>query len=114
MSIKHQTIRGVKWQVGASILNKALSFVTTIIIARRLGPSSYGLFALALMVVSSFELLKSMGIDTALVRRKDDFDIAADTAFLIIPILGFLLYIALYLSAPIIGKFLNWWLSGSY
>src|SRR3989339_184369 len=61
----------------------------------------------ALVVVSSFELFKSMGIDSALLRREDDFDRAADTAFVIIPALGIVLFGLLYVTAPLIGSALD-------
>lgn len=107
MTIKHQAVNGIKWQVAVSMFQKFVTFGATIILARHLGPSVYGLFAFSLVVVSSFELFKSMGIDAALIRRKDDFGPAADTAFFIIPVLGVVLYIALNLCAPAIGNMLN-------
>lgn len=106
-NLKAQTISGIKWQVGISLFQKGISLITTIIVARHLGPSVYGLFGLAMIIVASFELFKSMGIDSALVRRKDDFEAAADTAFIIIPLLGFFLYFLLYLLAPTIGMMLK-------
>ncbi|MHB9155502.1 MAG: oligosaccharide flippase family protein, partial [Endomicrobiales bacterium] len=105
--LKRRAANCIKWQVGVSLFQKILTFGTTIILARKLGPSVYGLFAFSLVIVSSFELFKSMGIDAALVRRRDDFDAAANTAFFIIPLLGLLLYAMLHLSAPSIGKLLH-------
>lgn len=105
--LKQQTVNGVKWLVGASVIHKSISFITTIIIARRLGPSVYGLFAFAMIIVASFELFKSLGIDAALIRKNNDFDKAANTAFFIIPFLGIVLYFLLNLSASTIGEFLN-------
>jgi len=105
--LRGQVFSGVKWQVGISLSQKVLSFGTTVILARFLGPSMYGLFALALIVVSSFELFKSIGIDAALIRRQDDFELAANTAFIIIPFLGIIIYFFLNTSASFIGKFLN-------
>ena len=62
MGIKQQTASSVKWQVGAGFLHKAITFGTTIILARILGPSNYGLFALAFVVIGSFGIFKSLGI----------------------------------------------------
>ncbi len=107
MSLKSQTVSGVKWLVGGSFLHKLISFTTTIIIARYLGPSVYGLVSFAMVIVASFELFKSLGVDSALLRRTDDFDRAANTAFLIIPSLGLFLFILLYISAPYIGKIMG-------
>jgi len=105
--IKRKTISGIKWLVCVSFLQKVISFGVTIILARLLGPSEFGLFALSMVVVSSFELFKSLGIDSALIQRKNDAEKAAYTAFFIMPFLGLLLYAALFISAPYIGLLLN-------
>ncbi|MBP7055541.1 MAG: lipopolysaccharide biosynthesis protein [Candidatus Omnitrophica bacterium] len=107
MALKQETISGIKWQVGMSLAQKAISFLGTIILARHLGPSVFGLFAFAMVIEGSFELFKSMGIDSALIRRQGDFKKAANTAFLIIPLLGVALFLAMFFSAPSIGNMLG-------
>lgn len=107
MSIKKQTISGMKWQVGLSFVQKVITFGTTLIIARILGPENYGLFALSYVIISAFGLFKSMGIDSALIREKNNIQNAADTALIIIPALSIFLYLILNLSANLIGSFLN-------
>ncbi len=107
MSLKIETANGIKWQVGFGLLQKAISFCTTIVLARILGPSHYGLFAMGLIIINAFGLFKSMGIESALIQRKDNIKEAANTAFFIIPILGITLYLLLVITAPIIGIFLN-------
>lgn len=107
MGVGEQAANGVKWQVTAGFLHKAISFGTTIILARILGPSNYGIFAFAISVIGAFGLFKSLGIESALIQRKDEFDKAANTAFFIIPVLGIFLYLLLYIAAPFISKFMN-------
>jgi len=107
MGIKQQTASSVKWQVGAGFLHKAITFGTTIILARILGPSNYGLFALAFVVIGSFGIFKSLGIESALIQRKNEIIKAANTAFFIIPVLGLILYLLLYVTAPSIARFMN-------
>lgn len=107
MSIRQQAANSVKWQVGAGFLCKAISFGTTIILARILGPSNYGLFALSFAVIGAFGLFKSLGIESALIQRKNEIIKAANTAFIIIPALGFILYFLLYVTAPWIAHFMN-------
>jgi len=106
-SLKKQTVRGVKWLVGASFLQKALSVGTMVILARILNPSVFGLFALAFVAIDGLGLFKSMGFDSALIQRKDNIEKAANTAFFVIPGLGMLLFLMLNLLAPSIGTFLN-------
>ncbi|MBL7069010.1 MAG: MOP flippase family protein [Candidatus Omnitrophica bacterium] len=106
-TLKQQTARGVKWLVGASFIEKTLSLGTTVILARILSPSIFGLFALAFVAINGLNLFKSMGFDSALIQRKDDIDKAANTAFFIIPLLGCILFLILYITTPFIGKFFN-------
>jgi O-antigen/teichoic acid export membrane protein len=57
--LKSDIIKSLRWQVGAIILQKINTVVATIILARRLGPSAFGLLALALVVINAFDLLKA-------------------------------------------------------
>jgi O-antigen/teichoic acid export membrane protein len=77
MGLKSDIIKSLRWQVGAIILQKIITVVATIILAGRLGPSAFGLPALALVVINAVDLFKSLGIDTALVRIEGDFQKAA-------------------------------------
>jgi len=105
--LKKQTVSGIKWLVGSSFLQKAMSVGTMVILARILGPADFGLFALAFIAIDALGLFKSMGFDSALIQRKDNIEQAANTAFFIIPVLGIALYLVLSILAPWIGKFLN-------
>lgn len=105
--LKIKTVSGIKWLVGSSFLQKGISVATTVVLARILTPSVFGLCALAFVAVDAFSLFKSMGFDSALIKRNDNIEKAANTAFFTIPMLGILLYLLLSFSAPLIGRFLN-------
>lgn len=102
-NLKKLTCDGIKWQISVTAANRVFSCLAMLILARFLGPSVFGLYALTIAIVNSFELFKSMGLDTALIRRRDDCELAADTAFFIIPALGLILYVAMAFSAPAIS-----------
>lgn len=106
-TLKQQTARGVKWLLGSSFIQKALSVVTMVVLARILSPSVFGLFALAFVAIDALGLFKSMGFDSALIKRKENIEKAANTAFFIIPLLGLVLFLIMNVSAPYIGRFLN-------
>lgn len=105
--LKRQTISGIKWVTAASIAQRILSFGATVILARILTPADFGLFALAFVMIDGFGIFKSLGFDSALVRRKDDIDKAANTAFFLIPAMGMILFMILFFIAPIGARFLN-------
>lgn len=106
-TIRRQTLDGVRWTMINAIGEKVLSFGTTMVLARILDPSHFGLFALAFIAIDSLGILKNLGLDTAIVQRTDRVEEAANTAFFIQPILGAVFYIGLALLAPCVGKLLG-------
>jgi len=106
-SLKKQTISGIKWTFIANIIQRVLTFGATVILARILSPADFGLFALAFVMIDGFHVFKSLGFDSALVRRKEDVDKAANTAFFLIPPMGIILFLILLIIAPLGAKFLN-------
>ena len=107
-TLKHKTISGIKWTMAASVVQRIISFGTTVVLARILSPADFGLFALAFVMIDGFGIFKSLGFDSALVRRKDeDIDRACNTAFFLIPAMGMILFVILFFFAPIGAKFLN-------
>ena len=61
MSLKKQTAAGIKWTLGLSVFQRTLFFGTTMVLARILEPSTFGLYALAFVVINGLSLFKSMG-----------------------------------------------------
>lgn len=107
-SLKQKTVSGIKWTMAASIAQRIISFVAVAILARILSPADFGLFALAFVMIDGFGIFKSLGFDSALVRRKDsDIERACNTAFFLIPAMGMILFAILFFFAPIGAKFLN-------
>lgn len=99
-SLKRQTISGIKWIAFNNYIQKALSVCTFIILARMLEPKIFGLFAMAFVAIDCLHLFKTLGVDTALVQRKDDIELAAHTAFSFIPLLGIVVFLFVYFFAP--------------
>ena len=107
--LKQKVFLSVKWIAILGLAQKLISVGTTIILARLLRPEDFGLFALAFVLIEALELFKSLGIDHALIRMKDDsnFAKAANTAFIIIPIFALFIFAVLYIIAPFGAKLLG-------
>ncbi|MBI4436494.1 MAG: lipopolysaccharide biosynthesis protein [Candidatus Omnitrophica bacterium] len=101
MSLKTDTVSGIKWVFIATVGQKLLGVITTVFLARLLNPSDFGLFALAFVLIDGFGLFKSFGVDAALIRQKERVEEAADTAFCILPFIGLSLSTLLFLVAPV-------------
>jgi len=106
-SLKARTVSGVKWQMLNKIAQKVLSVGTFAVLARILEPSTFGLFAMAFILIDGFQLFKSFGLDTAIIQRKDNVEEAAHTAYFIVQIQGFILFGICFLAAPITGYFFH-------
>lgn len=107
ISLKKQAVLGIKWTFIAGIAQRIISLGATAILARVLAPADFGLFGLAFVMIEALGLFKAFGFDSALVRRKDDIDKACNTAFFLIPPIGIILYIILFILAPMGAKFMG-------
>jgi len=106
-SLKAKTVSGVKWQMVNKIAQKVISVATFAVLARILEPSTFGLFAMAFILIDGFQVLKSFGLDTALIQRKDNIEEASHTAYFIVQIQGFVLFGICFLVAPVAGYFFH-------
>src|SRR3989338_740642 len=79
-TLEARTVSGLRWTVINAIGEKILSFGTTMVIARILDPEHFGLYALAFVVLDSFSVFKNLGLDAAIIQRKDRVEDAATTA----------------------------------
>ncbi|WP_276499328.1 lipopolysaccharide biosynthesis protein [Pontibacter litorisediminis] len=105
MTLKKATISNIKWSFIESISLKLVGFVLTIILARLLTPADFGILA----VVNVFYLLTNSFIDgglkDALIQKKDATDIEYSSVFWINLVIAIIVYIALFLAAPLIESF---------
>ena len=105
MSLKNKTMHGILWVSLSNILLKFINFTITVILARLLEPSDFGLVAIALIVVNFFEIFRDLGIGPALIHRKEERGVAADTAFYIFPAVALIFYAVSYFIAPAAAVF---------
>jgi PST family polysaccharide transporter len=68
MRLSARVMRAMRWDILGSTAVAALTFLTTVWLARALAPETYGLLALLLATVSLGQLLANGGVRTALLR----------------------------------------------
>lgn len=76
-----QIAKGAAWLVGFKLLDKSIGLISTLILARLLTPSDFGLVAMAMAVVALLELMGAFGFDSALIQRQDTERKHYDTAW---------------------------------
>ncbi|MEA2293678.1 MAG: hypothetical protein QOE86_1317 [Solirubrobacteraceae bacterium] len=85
------TARGVAWVAGARLGSQLLQFASTIVLARLLVPSDYGLIAIVWTFTSFAFLLSDLGLGASLVQRDRLAPEDAATAFWINAVAGVVL-----------------------
>ena len=79
--IARRAVSGSLYSVGASAVTLVLGFVRSIVMARLLLPEHFGVAVLALFYLNLATQLRALGIDSALIHRKDADDDALATYF---------------------------------
>jgi O-antigen/teichoic acid export membrane protein len=104
-SLSEKVVRGGLWVFGLRGLARGMGFVRTIVLARLLSPSDFGLFGVALLAISMTETFSQTGFQAALVQKKDNIQRYLDTAWTVSLLRGVLLFIILFVTAPLVAEF---------
>ena len=71
-SLGKRVVSAAKWSVAAQVIAKLVSPVTTMVLARLLTPSAFGIVATATMVTSLAEMISDAGFQKYLIQHKFD------------------------------------------
>jgi len=107
LEMSRHALRGSLWTYLAFASGKALSFVTTVILARLLLPEELGLVGYCLIALQYLGLLNLFGMDAALISRRDRLEEAANAALLLNIATGGLLFVVAWVGAPWVARFFH-------
>lgn len=117
MSLKSKAIHGAKWSMLQEIASQLIDFLIIIILARLLGPTDFGIVAMALVIVTAMRPLVSLGLGVAITQRAAIDQEHLNTAFWATLLFGALLtsfmlltakYWAVMFSEPRLAEILPW------
>lgn len=100
-STRKATAAGAGWMVATRLLDRAVSVLSTVILARLLLPSDYGIVAMAAGCSELLYLIVAFGFDSALIQRSDATHHHYDTAWTLNALLGVALAAGLAAGAPL-------------
>lgn len=103
--LKHKAVKGAFWNIGQTLANQAVAFVISVIIARLVLPSQFGLIAMLGVFTSIAGCFIDSGLATALIRKNDRTNLDCSTMFYFNIIVAVLFYLILFFTAPIISNF---------
>src|SRR3989344_3158491 len=103
--LKKKVLRGTLWVSGGSFIAQSFNFIIKIILARLLFPADFGLFAMALILITFINIFTGFGIGSALIYRRKNIDKTFNSAFFLSPIIGVVLCIASLFFSDFISIF---------
>lgn len=99
--------KGFLWSAIDHFSVQGINFLLSIIIARLVSPSAYGIIVLIQVFISFAQLFIDSGFKSALIQKTDRTDIDYYTVFNFNFAVALLLYLVMFFSAPYIANFYN-------
>lgn len=106
-TLSQKVVKGGFWVFFLRIVNRGFSLIRLIILARILSPNDFGLMGIALLTMSTLETFSQTGFQTALIQKKEDIKSYLNSAWTVLILRGFILFIIMYFIAPYAAIFFN-------
>lgn len=105
MSLKKQATSGLFWTFSQQFGNQFITFIVSVVLARLLLPSEFGLIGMIAIFYGIGNALLNGGLTNSLVRSKDLNQDDYSTVFFYNLTASIIIYFIIYLTAPFIAKF---------
>jgi len=102
---KEKTLKGVFWSYLEKLGGEIVSLVVSIVLARLLGPSAYGIIPLIVVFTGILNVIVQGGFASALIQKKNADQKDFSTVFFFQLALAGLLYIGMFFAAPLVAGF---------
>lgn len=104
-AFKQKAVSGIKWSAISQVGRQGTQLITTVILARLLSPSDFGLVGMAMVVIGFINIFKDLGTAAAVIQRKELSEALLSSIFWVNAGFGALAMIVLFLIAPFGGLF---------
>ncbi|MBI5442513.1 MAG: MOP flippase family protein [Deltaproteobacteria bacterium] len=102
-AVRSGAVRGVRWTTISAGASAALAFVQTMILARLLTPTDFGLMSMLLVVTGFGQLFSDMGVSNATIYRQDVAEESLSSLFWMNIACGACFCGILQLAAPLVA-----------
>ena len=107
MSLKKQTLNGVKWTSGSMVIETILQFAQISILARFLEPADFGLMAIMMVVIGFSQAFQDMGLSNAIIQRQKVSHIQLSSLYWVNIASGVVLSLITITISPFVANFYN-------
>ena len=105
--LKGKVANSVMWSAVERFSVQGIQFILTIIIARLVSPSDYGLIAMLGIFLAIAQTFIDSGFSNALIQKQDRTETDFSTVFYFNIVVGVVVYVLLYLCSPFLANFYN-------
>jgi O-antigen/teichoic acid export membrane protein len=98
--LMQKTVGGVFWTFMERICAQLVSFTVSMILARLMMPSEYGIVAIVTVFITILNVLITGGFSTSLVQKKDSDELDFNSVLFFGLSVGIIAYIMIYFAAP--------------
>ncbi len=102
---KQKIVHSFLWKLLERFSSQTISLLVTILLARILMPSEYGIIAIIVVFIDLANVIIDGGLNTALIQKKKADDLDFSTILYVSLGLAAVLYVILFFSAPWIAAF---------
>lgn len=106
-NLKQNVFSNVIWRFAERTGAQLVGFIVSIVLARILSPSDYGIVALVSVFTTIMQVFVDSGLGNALIQKKDADDVDFSTVFYTNIAFCLVLYLIIFISAPLIAKLYN-------
>ena len=106
-NLRHRAVTGAVWYGGSRLIIQLISWLVTLVVARLISPSDYGLLGMALMYVGLVEFVNELGLGAAIVQFKEITTEDLDTIFWLGLGTSTVLYLLTLAAAPSVARFFH-------
>ena len=93
-----RTIKGVIWSGIERVSVQGVQFIVSVLLARLLTPSDFGLVAIVLVFSNIFQTINEAGFNTAIVHKQNRDDLDFSTALVTNILVGFVSYFIYFIT----------------
>lgn len=105
--LRNKSFLAVVWSFADSFIASGISFVIGIVLARLLMPEDFGLIGMVTVLIAFASVFVDSGFSVGLIRKLKCSNVELSTAFYFNITISIILYIALFISSPLIASFFN-------
>lgn len=106
-TLARKVVRGGLWVFSLRFIKKGIGFIKIVILARLLTPYDFGLLGIAMLAIYTLDTFSQTGFGHALIQKREGVESFLDTAWTVSFIRGLVLFVILFLSAPLIADFFD-------